>query len=146
MMWHARRTGSQFPPSGDEESAEQSSSSLPRKSAREYPFKHAFDFVDGNCTMILEMPVEMLDDDAALADAWVDVVSWARMSWLEVQQGKPPVESPSEPESTLDESEITREHLEDALRRLHDAAERRRQLRDKLAEQQNTASNVPSDD
>ena len=122
---------------------EEPAPATPAKSAREYSFKHAFDFNDDTCTMILELPVAMLEDDLALADAWVDVVGWARMAWQDVQAGENPTESPPPPEETnLDESEITRDHLEGALQRLHESAERRRELRAKLAEQQHGSDKI----
>ncbi len=104
----------------------------------DYPIKHAFDFTDEQITMILEMPLAILDDDAALANVWIDVVGWARISWQDIQNGVSVQDKQSEPKSkSLDESEITREHLEDALHRLHESAERRRTLRSKLTERQN---------
>jgi len=105
------------------------------------PIKHAFDFEDERVAMILEMPTSMLTDDEALAAGWVDVVSWARMAWQDIQEGRAVTdETPAEDApAALDESEITREHLEGSLQRLHDAAERRRDLRMKLAEKQHGA-------
>ncbi len=98
------------------------------------PIKRAFDFDDDQVTMILEMPAAMLEDDQALADGWVEVVDWARMAWQDVQQGKVDGDQLyGEGARALDESEITREHLQGSLQRLHDAAERRRQLRLKMA-------------
>lgn len=40
--------------------------------------RHAFEFEDDQLSILLEMPVSMLGDDAALAEAWVEVVGWAR--------------------------------------------------------------------
>lgn len=40
--------------------------------------RHAFEFEDDQLSILLEMPVSMLRDDAALAEAWVEVVGWAR--------------------------------------------------------------------
>ncbi len=112
--------------------------------AEPIPVKHAFDFADDSITMILEMPITALEDDDALAEAWVDTVSLARMAWLDVQQGHATLvdESAGADAAALDESEITREHLESSLQRLHDSAERRRELRMKLAERQHNATGV----
>jgi hypothetical protein len=106
--------------------------------------KHAFDFADDSITMILEMPISALEDDDALAEAWVDTVSLARMAWLDVQQGHATLvdETAGMDATNLDESEITREHLESSLQRLHDSAERRRELRMKLAERRHNATGV----
>ena len=112
------------------------------RSAEPPPVRHAFDFSEDQMTIILEMPVELLGDDATLADVWVDVVGWARMAWQDVQEGKTPaLDQVAEGEAeSLDEKDISREHLEDSLQRLHDAAERRRELRLKLAERQNSVT------
>ncbi len=40
--------------------------------------RHAFEFEDDQLAILLEMPLVMLQDDAALAEAWVEVVGWAR--------------------------------------------------------------------
>ncbi len=106
------------------------------KPAETQPIKHAFDFSEDRVTMILEMPIALLDDDRSLADGWVDVVSWARMARQDIQEGGVAATALPGDDSgvTLDESEITREHMENSLQRLHDAAERRRELRLKLAE------------
>jgi len=104
--------------------------------------KHAFDFIDDQLTMILEMPVDALQDDDVLAEVWIDTVSLARMAWLDVQKGvlTPAEETADIQTETLDESQITREHLESSLQRLHDSAERRRELRLKLSERHEAAS------
>ncbi len=100
------------------------------------PIKHAFDFTDEAVTMILEMPVSLLEDDEALAAGWVDVVSWARVTYRDILEGRLQ-ESAEEVEGVSpDESELTSEELEASLRRLHDSAERRRELRMLLAEKQ----------
>ena len=111
----------------------------PAKPAESSLIKHAFDFEDDQVTIILEMPVALLDDDDALATGWVDVVSWARMARQDIKDGQPAAATQPDEESgaTLDESEITREHLEGSLQRLHDSAERRRELRMKLTNRQN---------
>jgi nucleoside-diphosphate-sugar epimerase len=96
--------------------------------------KHAFDFDDDRVSMIVEMPVAMLSDDAILADVWIDVVGWARVAWADTQAHRL-ASGDGETEETLDQSEITSEHLEGSLQRLHEAAERRRELRLKLAQQ-----------
>ena len=140
---NARRTTPKTPNPAPEEKRPHSGSpataSAPR-SAEPPSIRHAFDFSDDQVTMILEMPADILADDEALADAWVDVVGWARMAWQDVREGNVPAAAPSPNDEsegqTLDESEITREHLEGSLQRLHDAAERRRALRLKLAERQ----------
>ena len=136
----ARRNASPVPQI-EEPEADSQSHQPEAKVSREYPFKHAFDFSNDQVTMILEMPTLMLQDDAALADAWVDVVGWARMAWQDIEEGNLPVSANtpiSEENESVDESEITREHLESSLQRLHDAAERRRALRLKLAEHNNS--------
>jgi len=114
------------------------------RAAEPPPVRHAFDFSGDQVSMILEMPVSLLADDAALADVWVDVVGWARMAWEDVEAGNVPVtaQSPEAEGESLDESEITREHLEGSLQRLHDAAERRRELRLKLAERRHGAQEL----
>ncbi len=118
---------------------EPAQSQLETRSAELPPVRHAFDFADDQVTIIMEMPVELLDDDAMLADVWVDVVGWARMAWQDVQDGKTPSPDmlPEGEADSLDEKDISREHLDDSLQRLHNAAERRRDLRMKLAERQN---------
>ena len=40
--------------------------------------RHAFEFEDDQLAILLEMPLAMLQDDAAVAEAWVEVVGWAR--------------------------------------------------------------------
>jgi len=81
----------------------------------------------------------VLDDDDALASGWVDIVSWARMARQDILEGRTAVTAQPDEDSGAksDESEITREHLEGSLQRLHDAAERRRELRMKLTDRQN---------
>lgn len=113
--------------------------SSPAKPVEASPIKHAFDFEDDRVTMILEMPTVLLDDDNALASGWVDVVSWARMARQDIMDGQPTagLQQDADGGAKLDESEITREHLEGSLQRLHDAAEHRRELRMKLTERQN---------
>ena len=98
--------------------------------------KHAFDFDDDRISMIVDMPVSMLSDDAILADAWVDVVGWARVAWADTQAHRlASGDAEGEEKATLDPNEITSEHMADSLQRLHDAAERRRELRQKLTQQ-----------
>jgi len=139
---NARRTTVSIPEITETEvQAEVDPSPPPARPAETPPIKHAFDFDEEQVTMILEMPTALLDDDRALADGWVDVVSWARMAWQDIQQGNLVAtgQTGEEEIAALDESEITREHLEGSLQRLHDAAERRRELRMKLTERQNEA-------
>lgn len=87
--------------------------------------------------MILEMPVSFLEDDDALSEGWVDVVSWARMAYSDMLQKQltAMAEEGGEAGSDVDAQQVTREKLEESLKRLHDSAERRRELRMKLAEQ-----------
>lgn len=137
-----RRKIVSIPELAEAETPPESTTSQNTERAREYHIKHAFDFAEDQITMILEMPTAILADDPALADAWIDVVSWARVAWQEIQDGKSEIDaqSPENDEESLNESEITREHLESALQRLHESAERRRALRLKLAERQNGTS------
>jgi len=99
--------------------------------------KHAFDFDDDRVSMMIDMPVAMLSDEALLADVWVDVVGWARVAWADTQAHRlaSGAADAAETDETLDPNEITSEHMADSLQRLHDAAERRRELRQKLAQQ-----------
>jgi hypothetical protein len=140
---NARRTAVSIPEITETEvQAENVAASPEAVPAETPPIKHAFDFDEDQVTMILEMPTALLADDRALADGWVDVVSWARMAWQDIQEGKliATGQAGEKEIAALDESEITREHLEGSLQRLHDAAERRRELRMKLAERQNGTS------
>ncbi len=140
LSLNARRTAAPHPePVAQEAGPEGVAQSAPVRPAEPPPVKHAFDFTDDQVTMILEMPVETLADDATLADVWVDTVSWARSAWSDIQEGKLTRAEGPAGEETLDESEITREHLEDSLQRLHDSAERRRELRLKLNERRGEA-------
>ena len=137
---NARRANASIPEPADQDLEPESvAQAAPIRPAEPPPVRHAFDFSDDQVTMILEMPIETLEDDATLADVWVDVVSWARIAWRDVQEGKLTMAEEASEEPALDESEITREHLEGSLQRLHDAAERRRELRLKLAERREDA-------
>jgi len=101
------------------------------------PIKHAFDFADDQVTMILEMPVSLLEDDEALAEGWVDVVSWARVAYREILEGRLAESQAVEPEGAAAQApEMSGEELEASLKRLHDSAERRRELRMLLNEKQ----------
>lgn len=106
-------------------------------SAEASSIKHAFDFDEDRISMILEMPVSFLEDDDALSEGWVDVVSWARMAYSDMLQKQltAMAEEGGEAGSDVDAQQVTREKLEESLKRLHDSAERRRELRMKLAEQ-----------
>ncbi len=140
LSLNARRTAVPPPkPVAQEAGPEDIAPSALVRPAEPPPVKHAFEFTDEQVTMILEMPIEALADDATLADVWVDAVSWARSAWRDIQEGKQTRAEGLAGEETLDESEITREHLEDSLQRLHDAAERRRELRLKLNERRGDA-------
>ncbi len=103
------------------------------------PIKHAFDFADDAVTMILEMPVSLLEDDEALAAGWVDVVSWARVTYRDILEGRLQEAAEEIEGVSPNESELTSEELEASLRRLHDSAERRRELRMLLAEKQKSS-------
>jgi len=106
-------------------------------SAEASSIKHAFDFDEDRISMILEMPVSFLEDDDALSEGWVDVVSWARMAYSDMlrKQLTAMAEEGDEANSDVNAQQVTREKLEESLKRLHDSAERRRELRMKLAEQ-----------
>ena len=108
-----------------------------RPSAEVSSIKHAFDFEGDQISMILEMPVSFLEDDEALSEGWVDVVSWARMAYSDMLQKQLTAiaEEGDEADAADDAKQVTRERLEASLKRLHDSAERRRELRMKLAEQ-----------
>ena len=98
---------------------------------------HAFEFSeDGFLTMVVEMPASLLDNDARLAAAWVDVVGWARVERLSkenearwaaqeeaIAAGLPVTEMISNDPQRL------QEQLDKTLHRLQLSAERRRQLR-----------------
>ncbi|HIQ11257.1 MAG TPA: hypothetical protein EYH29_00115 [Caldilineales bacterium] len=101
------------------------------------PIKHAFDFSDDNLTMILEMPASLLEDDEALAEGWVDVVSWARVTYREILERRlAESQTADEDAAAATEPKLSGEELEASLKRLHDAAERRRELRMLLNEKQ----------
>ncbi|RUA16699.1 MAG: hypothetical protein DSY55_03590 [Clostridia bacterium] len=106
-------------------------------SAEASSIKHAFDFDEDRISMVLEMPVSFLEDDDALSEGWVDVVSWARMAYSDMlrKQLTTMAEEVDEAAPDVDAQQVTREKLEESLKRLHDSAERRRELRMKLAEQ-----------
>ncbi|HFQ95158.1 MAG TPA: hypothetical protein ENK30_01170 [Anaerolineae bacterium] len=104
-------------------------------SAENPPIKHAFDFTDDTLTMILEMPASLLEDDEALAEGWVDVVSWARVTYREILAGRLAESKTAEDEGvSADAPEMSGDELEASLKRLHDSAERRRELRMLLAQ------------
>ena len=101
------------------------------------PIKHAFDFSDDNLTMILEMPASLLEDDEALAQGWVDVVSWARVTYREILERRLAEGQRADADAAAAvEPELSGEELEASLKRLHDSAERRRELRMLLNEKQ----------
>ncbi|HHB91405.1 MAG TPA: hypothetical protein ENK60_08880 [Anaerolineae bacterium] len=103
----------------------------PSPRAENPPMKYAFDFTDDTLTMILEMPTTLLEDDEALAEGWVNVVSWARVTYRDIlekrlAEGHAATDADASAEG---EPELSGEALEASLKRLHDSAERRRELR-----------------
>jgi hypothetical protein len=102
------------------------------------PIRHAFDFTDDTLTMILEMPVSMLEDDEALTEGWIRVVGWARMTYRQILEGKLAESQAAASDNAPQESVLTNEALEASLQRLHDSAERRREMRMLLRQKQQT--------
>jgi len=103
------------------------------------PIQHAFDFAEDKLTMILEMPPSLLEDDEALAEGWVHVVSWARVAYREILEGRLAESRAAAAQGESTEApELSGEALEASLKRLHDAAERRRELRMMLNEKQSS--------
>ncbi len=116
--------------------------------------RHAFEFQDDQVTVLLEMPASLLQDDAALADAWVDVIGWARSE--QAHPGSSAVASGSlrplgarasaaslTPPSSVDADQAQLQvRLDEGLRRLQAAAIRSRQMRQML-EQSMPADEAP---
>lgn len=98
--------------------------------------RHAFEFSDDDrLTIILEMPVEVLDNDRALVDIWVEAVGWARLEHVGqssvVQMHKPTANTPAKALDTS-EAEQLQVQLDEVLQRLQLSAERRREMRELL--------------
>ena len=105
--------------------------------------RHAFEFSDDQLAILLEMPLVTLQDDAALAEAWVEVVGWARTEQKRpagiassvapspkatsiVAAAAPPPPFPDGGSAQL------QAQLDAVLQRLQSSAGRRRQMRQKL--------------
>ena len=100
------------------------------------PIRHAFDFTDDTLTMILEMPASLLEDDEALTEGWIQVVGWARMTYREILEGKLAESQAVVSENAPQQNVLSNEALEESLKRLHDSAERRREMRMLLRQKQ----------
>lgn len=95
--------------------------------------RHAFEFSDDDrLTIILEMPVDVLDKDRALVDIWVEAVGWARLE----RAGKTMSPGASQPQPLSQaqvlgstEAEQLQVQLDEVLHRLQLSAERRREMR-----------------
>ncbi len=105
------------------------------------PVRYAFDFnEDDQLSIVLEMPVSMLEHDSDLAEVWVDTIGWAQIEHKNRLQHRerPIAPSPmSGPVYSNEESERTydlQDQLDAVLIRLQQAATRRQYLRTSLNE------------
>ncbi|MCP4164559.1 MAG: hypothetical protein GY759_01545 [Chloroflexi bacterium] len=105
------------------------------------PVRYAFDFKeDDQLTIVLEMPVSMLEHDSDLAEVWVDTIGKAQIERQNMYRGgqHSPGLSPA-PESVYGNTESNRtddlhDQLDAVLNRLQHAATRRQDLRTSLSE------------
>ena len=95
--------------------------------------RHAVDFDEsGRMTLVMEMPVEMLDDDGSLVSVWIEAVSMARRERLARPRRGRRRRGRSTPEAVPIGPDNLQQQLDQVLYRLQLSAERRRKLRTML--------------
>jgi len=94
--------------------------------------RHAVDFDEsGRMTLVVEMPVEMLDDDGGLVDVWLEAVGMARRERT-TRSTPSRLRKRNLARSDTSGAHELQEQLDQVLHRLQLSAERRRKLRTML--------------